>query len=65
MISTVEYHRMLRLEGSNSTPDVEEEKDIILFTPGLQPPNTHGMVIHEGNSKVQLLRVLGIRINMS
>ncbi|XVF28580.1 hypothetical protein REPUB_Repub15cG0042300 [Reevesia pubescens] len=63
-ISAVEEHQVKPLEiieGSRATPDSSEEKAIVLYTPGAQPPEANGSAAKEGNSKVQLLKVLETR----
>ncbi|PON37703.1 COP1-interacting protein-like protein [Parasponia andersonii] len=49
------------IEGSRALPDVNEEKAIILYKPGVHPPESNGSTAQEGNSKVQLLKVLETR----
>ncbi|XVF62835.1 hypothetical protein PTKIN_Ptkin09bG0040500 [Pterospermum kingtungense] len=63
-LSAVEEHQVKPLEsieGSRSAPDSSEEKAIVLYTPGVQQPQTNGSVVQEENSKVQLLKVLETR----
>ncbi|GLT99339.1 hypothetical protein SLE2022_167820 [Rubroshorea leprosula] len=48
-------------EGCNSLSDSNTEKAIVLYTPGEQPPEAKGSAEQEGNSKVQLLKVLETR----
>ncbi|KAG9159023.1 hypothetical protein Leryth_021741 [Lithospermum erythrorhizon] len=51
--------------GSKLVPDqANEEKAIILYEPGVQQPKTDHKVPPEGNSRVQLLKVLETRINV-
>ncbi|GKU85732.1 hypothetical protein SLEP1_g357 [Rubroshorea leprosula] len=49
------------MEGSKSPPDSNMEKAIVLYTPGTQTPEANGSAEQEGNSKVQLLKVLETR----
>lgn len=61
---TIEDHHVkpvLALEGSSSKPDANEEKAIVLYTPGTQSTEANGSIIQEGNSKVELLKVLDTR----
>ncbi|XP_051129487.1 COP1-interacting protein 7 isoform X2 [Andrographis paniculata] len=44
--------------GEKSVPNADEEKAIVLYTPGAPPPEASGSSLEEGNSKVQLLKVL-------
>ncbi|XVF66463.1 hypothetical protein PTKIN_Ptkin10aG0037800 [Pterospermum kingtungense] len=63
-LSAVEEHQVKPLEnieGSRATPDSSEEKAIVLYTPGSQPPEANGSAVQERNSKVQLLKVLETR----
>ncbi|XWS13872.1 hypothetical protein CRYUN_Cryun36dG0076100 [Craigia yunnanensis] len=63
-LSAAEEHQVKPLEsieGSRATPDSSEEKAIVLYTPGAQPPEVNGSAVQEGNSKVQLLKVLETR----
>ncbi|XP_059632337.1 COP1-interacting protein 7 [Cornus florida] len=46
-------------EDYKPTPD--EEKAIVLYKPGTHPPEANGSITQEGNSKVQLLKVLETR----
>ncbi|KAL3828261.1 hypothetical protein ACJIZ3_017063 [Penstemon smallii] len=48
-------------EGSKSTPSANEEKAIVLYQPGAQLPEANESCSLEGNSKVQLLKVLETR----
>ncbi|KAI3459526.1 hypothetical protein Pfo_016189 [Paulownia fortunei] len=48
-------------EGDKSLPNANEEKAIVLYTPGAPPPEANGSCSQEGNSKVQLLKVLETR----
>ncbi|CAA2997406.1 Hypothetical predicted protein [Olea europaea subsp. europaea] len=48
-------------EGKKSLPDGGDEKAIVLYKPGAQPPEANGSCLEEGNSKVQLLKVLEAR----
>ncbi|KAL8104889.1 uncharacterized protein LOC141677514 isoform X2 [Apium graveolens] len=69
-INAVEDHQakpMPRTEacnGRNFTLDADEKKAMVLYMPGPQPPETNGSDAQEGNSKVQLLKVLETRINV-
>ncbi|KAA8548827.1 hypothetical protein F0562_000511 [Nyssa sinensis] len=59
-LSTVENQQVKpggSSEGSKRIPDANEEKAIVLYKPGTDPPK----VTQEGNSKVQLLKVLETR----
>ncbi|XP_077250756.1 COP1-interacting protein 7-like isoform X2 [Tasmannia lanceolata] len=49
------------IEGSESVFDSDAEKAIVLFKPGVHPPESNGSTIQEENSKVKLLRVLETR----
>ncbi|KAF9673575.1 hypothetical protein SADUNF_Sadunf10G0038500 [Salix dunnii] len=49
------------IEGSRSITDSSEEKAIVLYKPGSHPPEAKGLTVQEGNSKVQLLKVLETR----
>ncbi|XWS39167.1 hypothetical protein CRYUN_Cryun18bG0026800 [Craigia yunnanensis] len=63
-LSAVKEHQVRPLEsreGSRTTADSSEEKAIVLYTPGAQPPEANGSAVQEGNSKVQLLKVLETR----
>ncbi|KAL3812457.1 hypothetical protein ACJIZ3_013725 [Penstemon smallii] len=48
-------------EGNRSVPSSNEEKAIVLYKPVTQPPEPNGSCSQEGNSKVQLLKVLETR----
>ncbi|KAL0366897.1 UNVERIFIED_CONTAM: COP1-interacting protein 7 [Sesamum radiatum] len=48
-------------EGDKSVPHANEEKAIVLYTPGAPAPEANGSRLQEGNSKVQLLKVLDTR----
>ncbi|KAL0368469.1 UNVERIFIED_CONTAM: COP1-interacting protein 7 [Sesamum calycinum] len=48
-------------EGDKSAPHANEEKAIVLYTPGASAPEANGSCSQEGNSKVQLLKVLDTR----
>ncbi|KAL0388440.1 UNVERIFIED_CONTAM: COP1-interacting protein 7 [Sesamum radiatum] len=48
-------------EANKSVPDANEEKAIVLYKPGAPLPETNGSCSEEGNSKVQLLKVLETR----
>ncbi|KAJ6323843.1 hypothetical protein OIU76_011190 [Salix suchowensis] len=49
------------IEGSRPITDSSEEKAIVLYKPGSHPPEANGLTVQEGNSKVQLLKVLETR----
>lgn len=49
------------IEGSKPVLDTSEEKAIVLYKPGAHPPEANGSTTQEGNSKVQLLKVLETR----
>ncbi|KAL9353017.1 hypothetical protein Peur_055697 [Populus x canadensis] len=49
------------IEGSRPPTDSSEEKAIVLYKPGSHPPEANGSTVQEGNSKVQLLKVLETR----
>ncbi|KAK2999802.1 hypothetical protein RJ639_024129 [Escallonia herrerae] len=51
-------------EGNKSTTDTKEEKSIVLYKPGERPAEPTGSMVQEGNSKVQLLKVLETRRNV-
>ncbi|KAL2463572.1 COP1-interacting protein-related [Forsythia ovata] len=62
--STVEYHQgkpVGSFGGNESTPVSNEEKAIVLYEPGSQPSEAKGSFSQDGNSKVQLLKVLETR----
>ncbi|KAA8527780.1 hypothetical protein F0562_035351 [Nyssa sinensis] len=66
-LSTVENHQSKpggSSEGSKPMPDANEEKAIVLYKPGTHPPEANGSITQEGNSKVQLLKVLETRKTM-
>ncbi|KAI8005209.1 COP1-interacting protein 7 [Camellia lanceoleosa] len=48
-------------EGNKTVTDANEEKAIVLYKPDSHPPEANGSIAQEGNSKVQLLKVLEIR----
>ncbi|GMH28511.1 hypothetical protein Nepgr_030354 [Nepenthes gracilis] len=48
-------------EGGKPILGNNEEKAIVLYKPDVHPPETEGSTMQEGNSKVQLLKVLGAR----
>ncbi|KAG8370442.1 hypothetical protein BUALT_Bualt14G0117400 [Buddleja alternifolia] len=50
-------------EGSKSVPNANEQA-IVLYEPGAPPPEANGSCLHEGNSKIQLLKVLETRKTM-
>ncbi|KAK1395351.1 COP1-interacting protein-related [Heracleum sosnowskyi] len=61
---TIEDHHVkpvLAIEGNSSKPDANEEKAIVLYTPGTQSTEANGSIIQEENSKVELLKVLDTR----
>ncbi|KAK6929758.1 hypothetical protein RJ641_003852 [Dillenia turbinata] len=63
-ISTVEDHSTKlkeKIERSKSAVDTYKEKAIVLYKPGAEPPEGNGSIASEGNSKVQLLKVLETR----
>ncbi|XP_044487155.1 COP1-interacting protein 7-like [Mangifera indica] len=49
------------IEGSRPLLYSNEEKAIVLYKPGECLPEANGSAVHEGNSKVQLLKVLETR----
>ncbi|KAI4318050.1 hypothetical protein L6164_025859 [Bauhinia variegata] len=51
-------------EASKTLQDINEEKAIVLYKPDAQPPQSNGTAGSEGNSKVQLLKVLETRKSM-
>ncbi|KAL2508670.1 COP1-interacting protein-related [Forsythia ovata] len=62
--SIVENHQGKPLgscEGKKSSPNGDDERAIVLYKPGAQPPEANGSCLEEGNSKVQLLKVLETR----
>uniref|UniRef100_A0A5B7B089 COP1-interacting protein 7 n=1 Tax=Davidia involucrata TaxID=16924 RepID=A0A5B7B089_DAVIN len=66
-LSTVENHQAKpggSSEGSKPTLDSNEEKAIVLYKPGTHPSEANGSSTQEGNSKVQLLKVLETRKTM-
>ncbi|CAH2080474.1 unnamed protein product [Thlaspi arvense] len=48
-------------EGNKSLTDTNEERAIVLYKPDALPPETNGSTVQEGNSRVQLLKVLEAR----
>ncbi|XP_057957924.1 COP1-interacting protein 7 [Malania oleifera] len=63
-LSTVEDHQaksVESIEGCKPVLDADEEKAIVLYKPGSHQPEANGSNTQEGNSKVQLLRVLETR----
>ncbi|KAK8548645.1 hypothetical protein V6N13_054577 [Hibiscus sabdariffa] len=52
------------IEGKRATPDSNEDKSIVLYAPDARPPEANGAGVHEGNPKVQLLKVLETRKRM-
>lgn len=65
--NTIEDHHVkpvLAIEGSSSKPDANEEKAIVLYTPGSQSTEANGSIAQEGNSRVELLKVLDTRKNV-
>ncbi|KAM3756091.1 hypothetical protein ACB098_02G086600 [Castanea mollissima] len=63
-MNTVEdYHvkPVESIEGSRPVLDTNEDKAIVLYKPGANPPEANGSTTQEGNSKVQLLKVLETR----
>ncbi|GFP85841.1 hypothetical protein PHJA_000727900 [Phtheirospermum japonicum] len=48
-------------EGGKSLPNANEEKAIVLYMPGETLPEDNGSCSQEGNSRVQLLKVLETR----
>nr|XP_027116594.1 COP1-interacting protein 7 [Coffea arabica]XP_027116595.1 COP1-interacting protein 7 [Coffea arabica] len=60
----VEDHEVKPLkanEGSKSSPDLNDEKAIVLYKPEATQAQTSGEYTQDGNSKVQLLKVLETR----
>ncbi|KAL9161860.1 hypothetical protein ABFS82_07G049000 [Erythranthe guttata] len=51
-------------EVNRSPPNDNEEKAIVLYTPGASVPEANGLCLQEGNSKVQLLKVFETRKTM-
>ncbi|KAK3190352.1 hypothetical protein Dsin_029913 [Dipteronia sinensis] len=49
------------IEGSRPLLDTGDEKAIVLYKPGTHTPEANGSAVQEGNSKVQLLKVLETR----
>ncbi|TXG72345.1 hypothetical protein EZV62_000924 [Acer yangbiense] len=49
------------IEGNRPLLDTGDEKAIVLYKPGAHPPEANGSAVQEGNSKVQLLKVLETR----
>ncbi|KAK4539216.1 hypothetical protein RGQ29_031939 [Quercus rubra] len=63
-MNTVEdYHAkpVESIEGSRPVLDTNEDKAIVLYKPGANPPEANGSTTQDGNSKVQLLKVLETR----
>ncbi|XP_015887871.3 COP1-interacting protein 7 isoform X2 [Ziziphus jujuba] len=63
-ISTVEESQakpVESIEGSRHLLDANEDKAIVLYQPGGNPPEANRSTAQEGNSKVQLLKVLETR----
>ncbi|CAL5416486.1 unnamed protein product [Camellia sinensis] len=48
-------------EGDKTVTDANEERAIVLYKPDSHPPEANGSIAQEGNSKVQLLKVLETR----
>ncbi|KAM7485370.1 hypothetical protein LguiA_001379 [Lonicera macranthoides] len=48
-------------QGNKLMADADEEKAIVLYKPGANTPDANGSIEQEGNSKVQLLKVLETR----
>ncbi|KAI4345821.1 hypothetical protein L6164_012913 [Bauhinia variegata] len=66
-ISTVEDNQVKYMENSEASKtlqDTDEEKAIVLYKPDAQPSQSNGTTGSEGNSKVQLLKVLETRKSM-
>ncbi|KAL8100095.1 hypothetical protein AgCh_032381 [Apium graveolens] len=62
--NTIEDHHVkpvLYIEESSSKPDANEEKAIVLYTPCIQSAEANGSIIQEGNSKIELQKVLDTR----
>ncbi|KAL6954946.1 hypothetical protein U1Q18_044388 [Sarracenia purpurea var. burkii] len=51
-------------EGSRHKTDANEETAIVLYKPDANPPEENGSITKEGNSKLQLLKVLETRKTM-
>ncbi|KAL6571404.1 hypothetical protein OROHE_003047 [Orobanche hederae] len=51
-------------EGDKSLPNANEEKAIVLYTPGTTLSEANGSCSHDENSRVQLLKVLETRRNV-
>ncbi|XP_077229466.1 uncharacterized protein LOC143862325 isoform X2 [Tasmannia lanceolata] len=49
------------IEGSKPVFDTDAEKAIVIFKPGVHPPESNGSAAQEEKSKVKLLRVLETR----
>ncbi|CAL5413599.1 unnamed protein product [Camellia sinensis] len=47
--------------GDKTVTDANEERAIVLYKPDSHPPEANGSIAQEGNSKVQLLKVLETR----
>ncbi|KAI3469786.1 hypothetical protein Pfo_026449 [Paulownia fortunei] len=65
--SIVQDHQGKPLEGceaNKSAPNANEEKAIVLYKPGAPLPEANGSCLQEGNSRVQLLKVLESRKTM-
>ncbi|GFY85428.1 COP1-interacting protein-like protein [Actinidia rufa] len=66
-LSTVEDYQVKPVrtsEGIKPMTDANEEKAIVLYQPDAHPPEANGSSTKEGNSKVQLLKVLETRKTM-
>ncbi|XP_057486656.1 COP1-interacting protein 7-like isoform X2 [Actinidia eriantha] len=66
-LSTVEDYQAKPVrtsEGIKPVTDANEEKAIVLYQPDAHPPEANGSSSKEGNSKVQLLKVLETRKTM-
>ncbi|KAL4272657.1 hypothetical protein GQ457_13G026070 [Hibiscus cannabinus] len=67
LCAAVEEHHVKpseSMEGKRATPDSNEDKSIVLYAPDARPPEANGAGVHEGNPKVQLLKVLETRKTM-
>ncbi|XP_061361308.1 COP1-interacting protein 7-like [Gastrolobium bilobum] len=63
-ISALEENQIKQVEnteGRKTLQDTNEEKAIVLYKSDAQPPEANGSTRSEGNSKVQLLKVLETR----
>ncbi|KAL9140290.1 hypothetical protein ABFS82_14G026800 [Erythranthe guttata] len=61
LVETPQSKPLRGYEGEKSSPNANVENAIVLYTPGAPPPEANESSSPEGNSKVQLLKVLETR----